>query len=237
VSLGTIAGETTSPSSGQQLPKLADRSPLAYLLHALNQPLTGLQCAMEVALGRPRTPEQYVQGLRESLRLTERMRSLVEAIRAVMDLEEDKNIDDEQETVELRTLLREVVDDLEPVAEAKAVRMLLEVAEDFSVVLKASRRTLAGTVFRTLESALSLAAKGSVLLVEASGASSEAWIRVGWDEAAPSAEFSRPELGFVVAQAGWEQAGAEWERVRTENRETVTIRVPGTSTGGMDSQP
>jgi hypothetical protein len=26
------------------------RSPLARLLHALNQPLTGLQCSMEVAL-------------------------------------------------------------------------------------------------------------------------------------------------------------------------------------------
>jgi hypothetical protein len=227
VSAGTTAGESNFQPRGEPLPKLADRSPLAYLLHALNQPLTGLQCAMEVALGRPRTPEQYVQGLREGLGLTERMRSLVEAIREVMDLEEDKSKAEERETFELRVLLREVLDDLEPVAEVKAVRMLIEGAEHFPMVLKASRRRMAGTVFRTLESALSLAAQGSEVLVETSGASSEGWIRVGWLAAGARAEFSRPELGLVVAQAGWEQASAEWERERMEDREAVTIRLSG----------
>jgi signal transduction histidine kinase len=230
---GTIAGEADFRSDGLPLPKLAGRSPLAYLLHALNQPLTGLQCAMEVALGRPRTCEQYVQGLREGLELTERMRALVEAIREVADLEEDKNRNDsnneeseERETVELRTLLREVVTDLEPAAEVSGVRMLIEGAEDFSVVLRASRPRLASTVFRLLESVLSLAAKSSTVLVETSGAASEGWIRVGWHVAAPRSELSRPELGLVVAQASWAQAGAKWDRERTENRETVTIRLP-----------
>ena len=35
--------------------KTGKRSPLGQLLHALNQPLTGLQCSMEVALAVPRT--------------------------------------------------------------------------------------------------------------------------------------------------------------------------------------
>jgi len=68
--------------------KTANRSPLAQLLHALNQPLTGLQCSMEVALGRPRTNEEYVQGLRQGLELTGRMRALVQAIREVAEVEE-----------------------------------------------------------------------------------------------------------------------------------------------------
>jgi hypothetical protein len=55
------------------------------LLHALNQPLTGLQCSMEVALASPRPIEYHVPRLREGLDLTERMRSLVDAIREVAD--------------------------------------------------------------------------------------------------------------------------------------------------------
>src|SRR5258708_36391313 len=59
------------------------RSPMEQLLHGLNQPLTGLQCSMEVALASPRSVEYYVQGLRDGLALTERMRTLVEAMREV----------------------------------------------------------------------------------------------------------------------------------------------------------
>ena len=70
-----------------KLEKMDARGPLAQLLHALNQPLTGLQCSMEVALASPRTVEQYAQGLREGLELTERMRALVEAIREVADVD------------------------------------------------------------------------------------------------------------------------------------------------------
>ena len=57
------------------------RSPLAHLLHALNQPLTGLQCSLELALASPRRREEYVRTLREGLQLIERMRILVEGVR------------------------------------------------------------------------------------------------------------------------------------------------------------
>jgi hypothetical protein len=245
VSSGTIAGETSPRPGRPPLAKLAGRSPLAHLLHALNQPLTGLQCSMEVAFSRPRTPEQYVQGLREGLELTGRMRALVEAIREVADFEEDKNKNDsnnstedseKREGVELRTLLQDVLNDLEPVAEAQGVRMMLEGSANFSAVVRAERRRLGGTAFRLLESALSLAAKGSVVRVETSSTSSERWIRVGWHAAAPKSEFSRPELSLVVAQAGWEQAGAQWERTRTESQETVTVWLSGALAGGRNSQ-
>jgi hypothetical protein len=43
---------------------------MEQLLHGLNQPLTGLQCSMEVALAAPRTVEYYTQRLREGLELT-----------------------------------------------------------------------------------------------------------------------------------------------------------------------
>jgi signal transduction histidine kinase len=215
------------------------RSPLAQLLHALNQPLTGLQCSMEVALAGPRTPAQYVQGLREGLDLTERMRALVEAMREVGDAAEEKKQreTEEEETIELRTFLQEAVTELEPVAQGKSVcitlespalgKLALENPRASFVAVRAGRRRLATVVFRLLESVLSLAARGSALRIEIGGAAAVAWICIRWHAVRPRAELSRPELGLLVAQAGLERAGGEWVRERTEDLETVTVRLPG----------
>ena len=254
----TISGEARA--AGTALPvRAGGRSPLGRLLHALNQPLTGLQCSMEVALASPRTPEQYVQGLREGLELTERMRALVEAIREVEDGEEeneknrnknknknkdkdkDKDNDEDGETTDLKILLGDVVEDLEPVAAAKQVRITFECAVS-SLAAKAGPRRMGAVIFRFVESALSLAEEGTALEIECGGVPAESlpseswigeswigesWIRVRWRSARPHAEFSRPELGLLVAQAGWKRAGARWERERTEKLETVTVRLPG----------
>jgi hypothetical protein len=209
------------------LPVTGPRRPLDQLLHALNQPLTGLQCSMEVALASPRTPEQYVQRLREGLKLTERMRALVEAIREVV--EGDKS--EKRGTIELKALLREVVEDLGPVAEGKSVCLTLECSAPSSLVARPGRGRLDSAVFRLLESALSLAARGSALRIETGGVPAAPWIRICWHAAGPRSDFSRSELGLLAAQAGWERAGAEWARERVENLETVTIRLPGAAAG------
>jgi signal transduction histidine kinase len=207
------------------------RRPLAQLLHALTQPLTGLQCALEVALAAPRSPEQYIQGLYEGLKLTGRMRGLVEAIREVVDGEEEKA--GEPETAEFQTVLREALDELWPVAEVNGIRITLDCSSDLSWLVRAGRQRLSSLVFRTLESALSLAERGSGLRIEmgtgADAGAEGAWIRVCWQAGSRSAEFSRPELGLLVAQAGWERVDAEWERERTGNLETVTVRLPNIS--------
>ena len=70
-----------------------------------------------------------------------------------------------------------------------------------------------------------------MLRVETSSVPGEAWIRMRWEAARPRSEFSRQELGLLVAQAGWERGGAQWERERTENLETVTVRLPIVSGG------
>ena len=101
--------------------------------------------------------------------------------------------------------------------------------------MKTTRRRLAVIVFRLLESALSCATRGSALLIEAVGGLSESRIRIQWHAAgSPLLPFSRPELGFLVAQAGWEWAGAHWERERTENLETVTMVLPSASAGNRN---
>jgi hypothetical protein len=233
--------EARPQPDGASTAKPGMQSPLAQLLHALNQPLTGLQCAMEVALAGPRTKEQYVQGLREGLAMTGRMRALVGAIREVADGEEGKSEGpgSESKTVDFTTVLREALDELWPVAEVNGVRMTLACSSDLSLLVKAGRRRLSSLVFRTLESALSLAERGSGLRIEmGSGADAAAegvWIRLCWHAGARTAEFSRPKLGLLVAQAGWERVDAKWERERTGKLETVTVRLPSLAASHRNS--
>jgi signal transduction histidine kinase len=222
--MNSTAAQASSPNAPDAR-LVAGRSPLAQLLHALNQPLTGLQCSMEVTLATPRTPEQYVRCLREGLELTERMRALVEALREVADVGEEEN--ERQETIELKALLRETVEDLKPMAEVKNVRITLDGAETSAVAVSAGRRTIGGAVFRFLESALSLAARDNGLQVETASDPAQAWFRVRWQMGRPGSAFSRPELGLLVARAGFERAGAVWLRERSETFETVTVRLPG----------
>jgi len=218
---------------------LRNRSPLAQLLHALNQPLTGLQCSMEVAVASPRTVEQYVRGLRQGLELTERMRALVEAIREVADGLDEADAEREvRETVELEAALGGVVDELAPVAEAKSVSLVVVGSAAAPLLVCAARRALTGLLFRLLESALSLAAQGSLMKIETGGAEQGAAagarsLRVRWqgeeaERAASRAEpDSRAELGLLVAQAACERAAGRWERERSGEWESVTVQLPG----------
>jgi hypothetical protein len=220
--------------------EIASRSPLAQLLHALNQPLTGLQCSMEVALAGIRTPEQYRQGLCDGLALTERMRALVEAIREVADgLDEDRPNEDRNqnpsEMADLATILCETMNDLKPVAESKAIRMEIEFDCSLILAVRAGRQRLCGLMFRLLDSLLSLAAEGSAVKfstvkTEAGSAQSGDWLRIHWEANEEAHQpSSRPELGLLVAQAGFERCGAEWQRMWDGKQETISIRLPGIS--------
>jgi signal transduction histidine kinase len=223
------------PAAFASFEKMEARRPLAQLLHALNQPLTGLQCSMEVALACPRTAEQYVQGLRVGLELTERMRALVGAIREVADVDAvvpvdtDAARDSEAGTTELRSLLNEIAGDLAPVAESEGVRLTLAGSSISCLTVKAKRPQLAAQMFRLVESALSLAEWGTVLRIEAdralNQASSPVRIRIEWHAKASRSSFSRSELGLLVVQAGLERVGAEWRRELAEGLETVTINL------------
>lgn len=223
-----------------------NRSPLAQLVHALNQPLTGLQCAMEVALVHPRTVEQYVLGLREALVLTERMRALVEAIREVADIEETEAEAAEERSRdfgagELENVLRKAAEDLGPVAAENNVRIALDfsaASSEFSPAVTRWQSWFAPLVFRLLDSALSLAAAGTVLNL---GTRIETQMETGmearmkerirfslqWQSALPRTESSRPELGLLIAQAGLERCGAEWRRQQTGDLTVLTVRWPG----------
>jgi hypothetical protein len=202
------------------------RSMMSYLLHALNQPLTGLQCALELAMVAPRGAEEYVRTLPEMLSLAVRMRTLVEAIR---ELEDTESVGQEMPVVLcLRDLLSETARELEPVADAKSVRLQIHANEDLP--LRADRDLVRSLVFRILDSALSLAAEGSELVIRgarghdaASISFSFSWQQTIQPEHSP---YSRPELGLLLAQAGWERLGGSCTLMRNGEMQTFTCLMP-----------
>jgi hypothetical protein len=221
--------QASAQASSQPAPQFAGatpkgRSPLAHLLHALNQPLTGLQCSLELAVTGPRPIEQYVRALREGLELTGRMRILVEAIREVADAPPSDW--EELQPLLLDQLLRSTATDLLPVAEARGVRLVL--GRLAALPLRADRRSLEALLFRFLESALSLTREGSDLRIAATEERGHAHLVVSWTQGSPPehSPFSRPEVGLLIARAGWERAGAEWIHTRTELSETCSVRLP-----------
>jgi hypothetical protein len=222
---GPVTGGTAQPAP-QAVAK--QRSPLAHLLHALNQPLTGLQCSLELAVAGPRRPEQYVRILNEGLELTLRMRTLVEAIRELTD---DAGENQEQrETLALAALLRETADELCPVAAARGV--LFVVSEEASPLVWGERKLFLQLLFRTLESALSLARGGSDLRITVRNDRESAVLEFSWQAAPAPSPFSRAELGLLVAGAGWEKTGGEWASARTEEAQTCTLRLPRAAPAG-----
>jgi signal transduction histidine kinase len=244
--------QLASAAIGQVSSVTEQRSPLAHLLHALNQPLTALQCSLELAAAGPRAAEYYVRTLNESLELTLRMRLLVEAIRELNDLrvkEHSENAPPENpqegETFRLDALLRETVDDLRPVAAARSVRFVL--SAESPLPWCGGRSRLAQLLFLVLESALALTRPGGEFQVIAHRERQHAVLEMSWSETSPPAlsPFSRAELGLLVARAGWEDVGAEWSSFKAEYPQDCTIRLrlalpaapePGTFTKNASSQ-
>jgi hypothetical protein len=233
------------------------RSPLQHMLHALKQPLTGLHCSLELALVGQRTPEQYVRTLREGLELAGRMSVLVAAIGELVENQEENPQERQQareseedgpkpgaagvgqrEVLALDALLRQVVNELQPVAGEKQAQILLHCNVPLPVY--ASRHKLAGAVFRFLDSALSLTAPGGDLRIRAHPESGQARLQVRWDAGTEATKLdlsSRPELGLLLAEAGWKRLGGDWSRERSPDPEktgsfhTVVARLPLAAAG------
>jgi K+-sensing histidine kinase KdpD len=197
---------------------------MQHLLHALNQPLTGLQCSLELAASGPRSSEQYRATLREGLELVGRMRVLVEAVREIAAISPPENL--ETATFSLTHLLQETAAELEPVARENEIKLAID--GDDSLAVRANQRECSTLLFRLLDSALSLAHAGSPLQISISGEADAVCLSVTLREGdrPENSPFSRQELGLLVAQAGWERAGALWTELRSNHTLTCTIRMP-----------
>jgi signal transduction histidine kinase len=198
-------------------------SATAHLLHALNQPITGLQCALELAVARPRSNEEYLRTLSEGLELTARIRTLVEALGTVADLQSQKQ--ENRSIVQLRNLLEDVAAELLPVAESRHVRLF--VVTEGPVAVRGCEAAFTKLLFRLIESALNLAERGEDLKVLAARDAERIRISVSWTEESAADPIScHQNLGLLVAQAEWEAAGAAWNLSRCDKTRNCTILLP-----------
>ena len=195
---------------------------LAHLLHALNQPLTGLQCSLELASSVPRSSDQQVRTMREGLALTARMRVLVEALR---ELVHSSEMPQAISRLQLEKELAECVDQLRPVAESRGVGFRA-ISRD-ALPIAADRNRIATILLRTIGAALVLCREATDLQIEAGAKGDSAAVTISWSPG-PTPEFSpfsRPELGLVIAQAAWESSGGHWVKLREENLYTCTLSM------------
>lgn len=221
MSAGAVSpGHSQDASSG-------GRTPLAQLLHALNQPLTGLQCSMEVALAMPRTPDQYQKGLRDGLELTSRMRELVIAIRELVEMQETAVSPEREEPLDVRAICGEAMEELAQLAEAKTIRLRSAWPCSAITLRGAQRRVAMELMFRTLEATLALASPTSDVVVEAGDYAeikrAGVWIRVHWRAEHSMAAYSRPQLALLLAEAGWTRLGGKWSLNHGAVQNTITI--------------
>jgi two-component system heavy metal sensor histidine kinase CusS len=123
---------------------------ISDLFHALNQPITALQCALELSLRQSRSVAQYRDTLQTGLQQVERIASWATRIRELLQAHD---AGDERQVLPLQSFLQEAVSDLQPVAESLQVRMALH--GDISGGVLFERRRLRQALFSVLEYALS----------------------------------------------------------------------------------
>jgi signal transduction histidine kinase len=200
------------------------RSPLAFLLHALNQPLTGLQCSLEVAVSAPRAPEEYARTIAEGIELTNRMRALVDAMREVIDIGESTIL--RSRPFALRSVLVDLVDELRPVAESGGLRLKVECEPGISLMY--DKQFFRGVIFRLVDTLLGQSRTNGAIDIMVRQIEGETQLEIQWDEESREADsaFSRAELGFLLVEAGCERLGARWERGCCGGRSRGTMTFP-----------
>lgn len=200
------------------------RSPLAFLLHALNQPLTGLQCSLEVAVAQARAPEEYLRTIGEGIELTNRMRALVDAMREVLEMRGSTTPC--SRPFALRSVLVELVDELSPVAESRSLQLTIECESGLSVVY--DEQFFRGLIFRLIDTLLVRARANSEIDIKVRQFEGKIQLEIHWDEESPEADstLSRAELDFLLVEAGCERLGGRWERGGCGERSRGTMTFP-----------
>ncbi len=218
-----MSGAGTQPGRVSPISHLPGGRLVADLLHALNQPVTGLQCSLELAAVASRPPAEYARTIRDALQLTGRVRVLVEALREIAGsaCQEAEPARD----VVLDEMLFEAVDELRPVADAKQIHLLYTGSGPLGV--RAPLRRSERVIFRLLESGISLAREKSEVHVSAQAEAANALLALSWTPGlAPEfSPWSSSELGLLIAQAEWEQAGGQWTWEFANQRETCRLRI------------
>ncbi len=127
------------------------------VFHALSQPLTALHCSLEIALKRPVDAQEQRGALRDALIMATAAIEAAKFVRLLAEAEDPG----EAKPVLLARIVREVREELVPIAESKGVTIASSSESD--VVVCADERRLREALFLLTESALD---RGGNLIIE-----------------------------------------------------------------------
>ncbi|PYV55818.1 MAG: hypothetical protein DMG91_11175 [Acidobacteria bacterium] len=144
-------------------PQSASRRPaeesLDELLHALNQPLTQIRCAVELMLHKPPASEMYPEKLAGVLGQAERASKLSLTMQQVLEIKREQR--GQQQSTPLAPCLEAALDDFIPVAENNGVRIVRRNWTECEVAVSA--KALGTALFLLLDQILSWARKDGTM--------------------------------------------------------------------------
>ncbi|HYZ83472.1 MAG TPA: ATP-binding protein [Bryobacteraceae bacterium] len=101
--------------------------------HELRTPLTAVRTTAELALRRPRSADEYRQALKQVVAISEQMTRLADDLLSLAradELVQPLNL----ETLDLRFVIRDVIDEMDPLFAAKAQQIEMVVPEDAAII-------------------------------------------------------------------------------------------------------
>lgn len=199
------------------------------LFHRLSQPLTALNCSLDLCLRLPRSKDEYAAALRTALQLTQ------QAIQITNYTREVALADDPGECVEvdLSQLVDEVLEDLTPVAGAKGIVLRKTVAPGKFV--QGNREKLRVAFFRLLGTALDRSDENATLSIELSVAD-EITLHTGSESVSASSvliDLGEDDGGYTLCAHSVRALGGSMKK-RSGSGEDVVIYLPQTLSAGNE---
>ena len=126
--LGRLAGAWNDMLSRLEESVARTRRFTADAAHELRTPLTALRTTAELALRRPREPDEYRQALQQVVAISERMTRLADDLLRLARADEPLELN-ALESFDLRTVLRSVIDEMAPMFSTKRQEVGLELPD------------------------------------------------------------------------------------------------------------
>lgn len=198
------------------------------VFHALSQPLTALHCSLEIALKRPVDAQEQRGALQDALIMAT---AAIESAKFVRLLAEAEDPGDAIPVL-LARIVREVCDELAPVAESKGVSIAS--SSDSEVIVYADERRLREALFLLTESALD---RGGNLMIELHARHGFAVLRIGTvaSDSIPTSRYRLSGVGKPILLAKKMIQAIRGELLEQSSKEGFSwvVKVPTTDVLGL----
>lgn len=193
------------------------------IYHALSQPLTALHCSLELALRKQQSPQEQNGALRDALTMAASAIESAKFLRLMVEAENPGDV----KPVLLARVLRDIRDELNPVAESQGTEIICSCGTE--TVVSADPRRLREALFLLTDSALQRTGKQDMqmeLLIRRK----VALVRIGVAETS-SGQASSPSGSYttkpiLLAQKIIHAAGGEVMEQHAANGVSWIITLP-----------